>query len=630
MVFKHPAVLYGLFFLVIPILVHLFQLRKFSRVDFTNVAFLKPLAIQTRKSRQLKKWLTLIARMLAITCIVLAFAQPYIPGSDTATQGKQTAIYLDNSYSMQAQGSNGPLYQSAVTQLLQALPNDKKITLFTNDRIYKQATKSEFSNELLQSDYSHVPFDLDRVLLTSGSLSRDDNAVKELVVISDFQNTKLSDSTNLEQTSLVQLSPQVVKNVSIDSIYMSSRSSSDLTIEVLLSSNYSTPDQVTVSLENDNLLIAKTSTSLIDNKGSAQFQVPATTNLNGKIFIEDQGLQYDNELFISSNAARKIKILSINNSESGFLERIYDDPAFDYQQARATELNYNLIKEQNLIILNEVVNYSGSLVKELQNFKKNGGTLVIIPTAGSQGLNTLINVASIQSKTNEKKITDINFEHPLLKGVFNKRVTSFQYPNVKSTLWNTSPSGSVLNYEDGRSFLYELDGDYYFTAALNAANTNFKNSPLIVPIFYNIAINSLPLSGLYQVVGSNEEVAVPVSLLDDQVIKISRDGEIFIPRQQSYKNYVLVQAGNDLEKAGNYDLLQDQKQIGTIAFNTTRTESDLDYAILANQSKNLYSSIQEVINDLNKASSILSLWKYFVIGALLFLICEILILKFVK
>ncbi|MFY7758250.1 MAG: BatA domain-containing protein, partial [Flavobacterium stagni] len=55
--FKHPEVLYFLFLLLLPILVHLFQLRRFKTEVFTDVRFLKELVEQTRKSSKLKKYL---------------------------------------------------------------------------------------------------------------------------------------------------------------------------------------------------------------------------------------------------------------------------------------------------------------------------------------------------------------------------------------------------------------------------------------------------------------------------------------------------------------------------------------------------------------------------------------------
>ena len=77
MQFKHPEILYFLFLLAIPILVHLFQLRRFQKQYFTNVRFLKELSMQTRKSSVIKKWLLLAVRLLLLACLIVAFAQPF-------------------------------------------------------------------------------------------------------------------------------------------------------------------------------------------------------------------------------------------------------------------------------------------------------------------------------------------------------------------------------------------------------------------------------------------------------------------------------------------------------------------------------------------------------------------------
>ena len=132
MLFKHPEILYALFLLLIPILIHLFQLRRFKRVDFTNVAFLKKVTLQTRKSSQLKKWLTLLMRLLALACIIFAFAQPYTASETASTAETETVLYIDNSFSMQAKGPNGPLLQRALQQLYEISNGDDKISWFSN------------------------------------------------------------------------------------------------------------------------------------------------------------------------------------------------------------------------------------------------------------------------------------------------------------------------------------------------------------------------------------------------------------------------------------------------------------------------------------------------------------------
>src|SRR5690554_8207036 len=102
MQFKHPEILYALLLLLIPIFIHLFQLRRFQKIEFTNVAFLKKVVVQTRKSAVIKKWLTLLMRLLALACLVFAFAQPYKATSTDVEREKETVIYIDNSFSMQA------------------------------------------------------------------------------------------------------------------------------------------------------------------------------------------------------------------------------------------------------------------------------------------------------------------------------------------------------------------------------------------------------------------------------------------------------------------------------------------------------------------------------------------------
>ena len=79
MEFVNPGFLYGLIAVAIPVIIHLFNFRRFRKVFFTNVEFIKELKQETRKQSKLKHLLVLLARILAVAAIVLAFARPYIP-----------------------------------------------------------------------------------------------------------------------------------------------------------------------------------------------------------------------------------------------------------------------------------------------------------------------------------------------------------------------------------------------------------------------------------------------------------------------------------------------------------------------------------------------------------------------
>lgn len=632
MLFKNPIILYGLFFLIVPIIVHLFQLRKFSKVAFTNVAFLKPLINQTRKSRQLKKWLTLLARSLAVACIVFAFAQPFLPGSNTATQEKQTAIYLDNSYSMELNGKNGQLYKNATSQLLEKLPADKVFTLFTNDKVYANTNRQQITNELLANAYSTESLSFDQIQLKASSLLDKKSVAKEIILISDFQNTSganFPDTLKNIKRELVKLEPQESNNISIDTAFVVSQSGASLKLQVDLSANYNVDQPVTLSLENNTILLAKTSVLLENKKGTANFDIEIDEPITGKIYIEDKGISFDNELFISTGTKQKIKVLSINGADSNFLDRLYNDDQFNYLSVKERDVNYNLIKDQNLVIINEVGSIPASLSSELNQLTQNGGYLVIIPNSSSNGYET-VGLAGIEFNNVSKKITEINFNHPLFKGVFNKRVSNFQYPNVKSVLKSTNAIDPILKYEDGSSFLYKNQNTYIFTSSLNLENSNFQNSPLIVPVFYNMAINALPISQLYYELDNNNAIAVSTSVNQDQIISLSNGITEVIPRQQAFDNYVLITAGQDFSSAGNYDVKLKEEKISNISFNAKRQENQLIYYSNTDLGGNLSESIDDLLYKLDQEENILSLWKYFVMGALFFLICELLILKFVK
>ena len=79
MKFAYPEFLYALFAIAIPIIIHLFNFRKFKKIYFSNVEFLKEVQQETQAKSKLKHLLILLSRILAIVFLVFAFAQPFIP-----------------------------------------------------------------------------------------------------------------------------------------------------------------------------------------------------------------------------------------------------------------------------------------------------------------------------------------------------------------------------------------------------------------------------------------------------------------------------------------------------------------------------------------------------------------------
>lgn len=641
MQFKHPELLYALFLLLIPIIVHLFQLRKFQKVAFTNVAFLKEATLQTRKSSQIKKWLILCTRLLLLAALVFAFAQPFTSKSNSFKTEKETVIYLDNSFSMQTKGSQGTLLNRAIQDIITNVPNNENISIITNDAIFKNTSINAIKNDLLKLDYSANKLTSEGALLKSKTFfSNKKDVLKHVIFISDFQEDNsafnpIQDS--LTTLHLIKLQPVNKNNIAVDSMYISETSATSIEFIVSLKNSGNPIENLPVSLYNKEKLIAKTSVN-IDKTVETTFSIPVNENIKGKITIEDAHLQFDNTLYFTINKTLKIKVLAINKADDSFLKRIYTPEEFQYTATVPNQLNYNIIDDQHLIILNELDNIPGALASALKQFTSQGGSVIIIPseTINLSSYNPFLANSGIQFTdliASKKRITTINYSHPLYNnGVFEKQVKNFQYPKTNSFYGLASNSGSsALQFEDGKTFLGQRNNTYVFTSALNNKNSSFKNSPLIVPTLYNIAKQSFKIPELYYSIGKENSFDIETQMQQDAVLTLVKDNISIIPRQQYFNNKVKVFTSEEPSIAGSYAVVNKNETVKYMSYNYSRQESDLTYRDLSALSNiTVSNSITKVFDTIKSETKVNALWKWFVIFALALLIIEMLILKFFK
>ncbi|PWH82089.1 hypothetical protein DIS18_12550 [Algibacter marinivivus] len=641
MQFKHPELLYALFLLLIPIIVHLFQLRKFQKVDFTNVAFLKEATLQTRKSSQIKKWLILLTRMLLLTALVFAFAQPFTSKSDAFKKEKETVIYLDNSFSMQAKGNQGELLKRAIQDIIVNVPENENISLITNDAIFKNTTIKAIKNDLLGLNYCSEILTSEAALLKTKTLiNKKTNTLNNIILISDFQEDE-SLLKNIKDTSinlnLVNLEPINKNNVAIDSVYISETNPTSIELKVRLKNSGIPIENLPVSLYNNDELIAKTSV-FIEDETETIFTLPVNQIIHGKISINDANLQFDNELFFNINKASKINVLVINGNNDNFLKRIYTDTEFNYTSTPERQLNYNLIDAQHLIILNELNSIPVALNAALKQFTNQGGSLVVVPsnsinTASYNQLLTNYRGSFKDFVSSEKRITTINYSHPLYNtGVFEKQVKNFQYPKITS-FYNVNTNGlsNVLNFEDGKLFLGQFKNTFVFTSALNQKNSSFQNSPLIVPTLYNIAKQSFKIPDLYYTIGKENSFDVETKMQQDAVLSLVNEDINIIPKQQYFNNKVVVNTSEQPSIAKTYAIKNKTETVKHVSYNYSRQESQLTYKDLSNiEHATVSNSITKVFDTIKSDTKVNVLWKWFVIFALALLIIEMLILKFFK
>ncbi|MGC1633222.1 MAG: hypothetical protein WA749_14025, partial [Gelidibacter sp.] len=192
-------------------------------------------------------------------------------------------------------------------------------------------------------------------------------------------------------------------------------------------------------------------------------------------------------------------------------------------------------------------------------------------------------------------------------------------------------AANILSFEDNTAFLTQANNVFVFTAALDDDNSNFKNSPLIVPVLYNIGKQSLKLPRLFYTIGTKNTIDINTTLLQDAILKLSDAETSVIPMQQTYNHKVQLITDDYPSTAGTYEVKNKDNVIQNLSYNYDRNESNLSYMNLSqveNSIKN--SSVASAIDAIKSNANVNELWKWFVIFAVAFLIIEMLILKFLK
>ncbi|TCI89994.1 BatA domain-containing protein [Tenacibaculum sp. M341] len=644
MQFKYPEFLYFLLLLIIPIIVHLFQLRKFKKTPFTNVAFLKNLVIKNRKSSQLKKWLVLCTRLLMLAAAILAFAQPYFANKNNIESKDHVFVYLDNSLSTNTKSSKGNILKVAAQNLIETISETNTYSLLSNANFYQRISGSELKDLLKKISYTTTNISAEEILLKIESLKN----TTENILISDFQSFSEDNfkdrKTNL---SLVQIVPEKRTNLAIDSVYVDQTAAAGFKINAIIKNQGEAAKNIPLAIYNGNKLISKQTFEIEENQQkTVEFTVEKADTFLGKLVLNNaDAYDFDNSFYFSINTNKKINVLSIGEP-TDYLDRLFNNDEFNYITTTLLNTNYNGINEQQLIILNELKEFPTSLTTSIRDFVSKGGHLVIIPnkeinlTSYNAFLKNMSLGSIVSQKKDSLKITNINFNHPLFKNVFDKKVRNFQYPYTNNSYVTSFKSASnAITFENNTSFLQQVSAAnaniYWFASPLNKENSNFTNSPLIVPVFYNIAQKSLQLTQLYYTVKKPNTIEINTSLKKDAILSIQNNEGSFIPLQQSFQNKVRLSTEDQPEKNGFYAILKEKDTIQKIAYNNPKTESSLQFLnvkSLSDQYNNIAvsNSVTNTIEKIDDKNKVRWLWKWFLIIAIVSLLAEILILKYFK
>jgi hypothetical protein len=683
--FSNPAFLFALSAIAIPIIIHLFNFRKFKTVYFSNVRFLKEVKQETQAKSKLKHLLVLAARILAISFLVFAFAQPYIPSDNKkAIVGeKAISIFIDNSFSMDAINKNGTLLDEAkkrAKEIVSAYKPTDRFQLFTNDfegKHQRLLNKEEFTEQIDEVKISPATRTIKEISARAFDVLQQSGIKnKQLFVLSDFQKSVSDVQLIKNYTSIaVKLIPLVANeksNVYIDTCWFETPVRQLNQVEKLHVRIKNVSEKV---LENNSIKLfinntQKTPASFsMDKNSETEVVLSFASRESGiqhcQIELNDFPVTFDDQFYFSFEVAKNIPVLAINGKESGtdnaYLSKLFgSDSLFVFKSVAENQLDYAALATNRLIVLNELKSISSGLSLELKRFMENGGSVLVFPAKDIE-LTTykefcLTNRANYYEKldTANTKVDKINLEHPIYKDVFDKKTfsaTNLDLPKVNEyyALSKTTRSNEeyLLKLQNGNNFLSKYTvgkGKLYLSAV--GINSNFSNlgkHALFVPTLYKIAIYSQTSTPLFYTISNDEIIETNAVVVGENAFHIKNVNNSFdiIPEHKTMDSKLLIYTHNQINNAGNYNLLSDKTVVTGLSFNFNRKESDLtcytmeelneqlsknnlqNFATIESSQKSLTSTLTEL--DQGK-----KLWKLCIILALVFFAAEVLLLRFMK
>lgn len=651
--FLNPSAFWAFALLLIPLFIHLFNLRRVKRVYFSNLVFLKNVDHQTKSRSNLKKLVILSLRILGFVFLIFAFARPVFSGRDSEVTFGSQVIYLDNSYSMQQVDVSGePLLYVAdavvgsvvesikgVGNVVRYIDNDKSVLL--GGDIDRVALGMEFSAS------SHSAGDL----LSKARIYHPD----AIHLFSDMQRVtnmtvweEMLEDTACHYT-IHQLISSTKGNIYVDSAYING------TLGLTQENSLTLVVRNVAELAVENLLVKverngqQYSSYLVDLPPNGSGDV--IVNLGDRdaafgdyrIIIEDSPVVFDNEFFFRVEALNKasVVVLGEKNSKVGsYFTKVFSNANyFRISTEDIDNVSYESLLGADLIVLAGLKSIPSWFESQYDQMR---GRVLIVPEK-------VIDLASYQSVLQlslaEKKeysrssVDEKSLDHPFFRGVFKRKSDNMSLPEVSSRYKVSGFYESILAANDGSDFLVKSGRTpiYFLTTPLNDSLTNFHKHSLFVPVMYRLAQSSNNSRLFFRMDGSAIRLSAD-SIINQEVLELTGENETLIPSYFFQDGNIVLQLPEVLDQPGFYNLISDDDTLQRIAVNYSKKESEIE-AYSPQEIRQIVNgydhiSYEEIDSggsltvDRTKESKSDSLWKYALILALIFLVTESVLLRF--
>lgn len=235
--FLNSLFLFGLAAMALPIIIHILNRRRIRKVPFSSLEFIFELSRRRMSKVNLRRWIILLLRTLAIVLLVLAFARPtlrsnaalFMPGKAP----KHVVICLDASASMRAERETGTAFtvaQDIAKKVVDESGGNDVIdivvsrgqseTVFDSGTRNKQIVKNMIDNLEPSNEHGVLSRGVDAAV---EKIRSSEIKTGEVYVISDFRESadslRVGDDRDGIGVILLPVYREAIDNVSIDRVF---------------------------------------------------------------------------------------------------------------------------------------------------------------------------------------------------------------------------------------------------------------------------------------------------------------------------------------------------------------------------------------------------------------------------
>ncbi len=613
--FLYPLFLVAGLALAIPVIIHLFNLRKYKVVLFPHTRFLKNIQLNSRKQSQVRyKWL-LAMRLLFLATLILAFAQPFFNKANTKTAGnKIQVIYLDNSYSMSAKkGARSVLdiaREAARKQVLHSVPGSRFVFL-TNDipASFRAEPADKVIREINNTDVSSSLRTVNQVLQTTQSILQNEGAGEaDLYYYSDFQLNAfpvIPDKALLKNITFSGLPVQTdeAADIYIDTAFLTTPvlqtgKGNALVVRTHMAGKVPKDNPVLNLAINGQVKSAASLSFTEKNERSdtLSFQVNNAEWQNIELTVNDAGMRFDDTFRITARSSPSLSVLVLNEGQPNpYIQaafRAYNGFRLNPVDISSSPASYQAWKQYNLVILNGITHLDDALGKTLNEALQQGQSICIFPgrTGNIQALNDgLKSVGDIRIDAIDTAVqtaSSLQQGSALVKDLFEKIPDNVQLPvanwhyNIHAGL--SANQQSVLSFRNGDPLLARYTpsrGQLYICAtSADLQSGNFPGSYFFTPFLYEMAMQSGGSSIYAITAGAQQAVYLPMANVTERnTVHIYARGVDIIPPQRPNGAGLDVFADQAIQQPGFYSLSSPGGDSTRIALNQDKRESVMDF-----------------------------------------------------